>query len=140
MDAVTLPGVAVQHPAPGVTESQAPPFPVAEATVKEIAVPVLETFTICGEGLAPPNVLENVKEPASTKMFVPTTTLTGTVTVPPALLKTSSPTKVPATKPLDGRALVTMPMPTVAGAAPLGMEVVSQLPPSAVLVVTVQFN
>src|ERR1700680_4287598 len=48
--------------------------------------------------------------------------------------------KVPAVKPPPGRVGTDTPTVTSEGAVPLGAEIVSQLPPSEVVLVRVQFN
>ena len=72
IEATTACGVPVQHPAPGVTDNQLPPFPVADVVRKLIAVPVLIILTFCETGLDAPKALLKFKDPASTNRLVPT--------------------------------------------------------------------
>ena len=58
----------------------------------------------------------------------------------PAVWNTIWPLKVPAIKPALGKLAVMIPMVSLVGAVPLGADIVSQLPPSEVLVPAVQFN
>ena len=72
--------------------------------------------------------------------FAPTTTVTGTVTLPPDDWKSSWPLKFPATSPLPGRAEFTTFTVTVDGAVPVFDETASQAPPSAVVGTSVHFS
>src|SRR4249920_1425731 len=64
----------------------------------------------------------------------PTTTVTGTVTLPPDDWNSSWPLKFPATSPLPGSAEFTTFTVTVDGAVPAFTATLSQAPPSDVLV------
>jgi hypothetical protein len=74
------------------------------------------------------------------KILVPTTTLTGIVTLPLEARTTIWPTNVPGVRPPPGRLEGTIPTVTNDGAVPPADEIVSQLAPSEVLFVAVQFN
>ena len=81
------------------TDSQLPPVAVAALKVNWKSVPVLAMVNVCGSGLAPFTGLVKLIAFTWRKTFAPTTTLTGTVTVSPAVRKVSAPTNVPATSP-----------------------------------------
>jgi hypothetical protein len=70
--------------------------------------------------------------------LVPTVTLTGIVTLLAALWNSNCPTKVPAVDPPPGKDAGIIPTVTIEGAVPDVTGRLSQLPPSAVLLVTVQ--
>ena len=96
---------------------------------------------VCGSGLAPPKTF--VKFMGFTwlkRLFVPTTTLTGIVTLPLAAWIIIWPMNVPASKPPPGKLPGTNPTVRNDGALPLVEEMVSQPPPSEVLLVAVQLN
>ena len=103
-------------------------------------VPVLTPVNICGSGLAPLNGLVKLIAFNWAKTVFPTTTLTGTVTLPLADWNTSFPRKVPGVIPFPGRFASTSPMITFEVAVPLTADALSQLPPSTVLVISVQFS
>src|ERR1700684_3138790 len=133
-------GVAQHSPPRLEIVSQLPPFPVYTAELKLKFVPVLATARICGKGFAPPWGMVKLIAFTCAKTLGPTTTLTGMVTSSPVVCSTSCPLKVPAASPLEGRALGLIDTLTVEGAVPLKAEAVNQLPPSAVLVDSVQCN
>ena len=103
-------------------------------------VPVLATFKVCDGGLGPPSGMLKLMGLAGLNTLAPTTTLTGMLTVPPAAWNTTWPMKVPAISPVPGSACAITPTVTFAGAVPFGADTLSQLPPSDVLVETVQFK
>ena len=74
------------------------------------------------------------------KTEVPTVTVTGMVVVSPVVMRSSSPTNVPAIRPPPGNCVTSIPIAGVEGAVPLDAEGLSQLPVSAVLVVMVQLS
>src|ERR1700733_7554203 len=132
---------AVQQSLPaGETCSQAPPVDVAAATEKLKAVPVLAMLRTCGSGFAPANGMVKLIGFTWLKTEAPTVTLTGIVTLLPAAVNTSSPTKVPAVSPPPGKLPGTIATAKVEGATPDVGATPSQLPPSAVLLATVQLK
>lgn len=76
----------LQQPAPwGEICNQAPPVPLTPFAEKLRVEVVLEIVRDCDGGLLPPADIEKLRETgAATKPGSPTTTLTGTVTQPPA--------------------------------------------------------
>src|SRR5580700_2345755 len=134
-------GVAQQSRLFGDTDSQLPPLPLAATGVKPISeLSVASIFRICVSGLAPPNDAVKLRGFTCTKTLLPTVTATGMVTLSPLVLRSSSPTKVPAVAPPPGRADGVMPMETRDGAVPLEAVVVNHVPPLAVLAVRVQLR
>ena len=101
---------------------------------------MLAATSVCGSGLAPFTGLVKLIAFTWRKTLSPTTTVTGTVTLPAADWKISSPAKVPGARPPPGRLGTDTPIETREGVAPLRAEMVSQLPPSAVIPVAVQSN
>ena len=136
--AVTVFGAPVQHPSPGVTESQDPPLAVDEVVRKEMAAPVVGMLTVCGRGLWPPKGMVKLIALTCARTFAPSTKVTGTVTLLPGVRKTSSPTKVPASSPPPGKLARFTEMVTFEGAVPPTLEAVNQLPPSEVVTSRVQ--
>ena len=122
------------------TVSQLPPAAVAALNVNVKSVPVLAIVNVCGSGLAPFTGLVKLIAFTWRKTLSPTTTVTGTVTFSPPVRNTSSPTKVPAINPWPGRFCFVTETLTSEGAVPLWTGTLSQLPPSAVLVSSVQLN
>ena len=94
----------------------------------------------CARGLAPPNAMVKFSGLIWVNTAVPTVTATGMVMLSPDVWNSNWPTYVPADAPPPGRPALAMPIMIVDGAAPLEADALSQLPPSAVLVVRVQFN
>src|ERR1700694_653793 len=94
----------------------------------------------CARGLAPPNAMVKLSGLIWVNMDVPMVTATGMVTLSPDVWNSNWPTKVPADAPPPGRPAVVIRIVTMDGAAPLEADALSQLPPSAVLDVRVQFN
>src|SRR5947199_7120550 len=130
-----------QQPAPvGEIFSQAPPVEVLAEALKLKAVPVLATAIICADGLEPPSVMLKLSAFFWLNTFAPTSTLTGIVTFPVGALKTNSPVKVPDVSPPPGRAAVFTPTVTLDGAFPAVDDVVNQLPPSDVILLSVQLS
>src|SRR6202795_3660214 len=91
-------------------------------------------------GFAPPNAMVKLRGLIWVNTEAPTVTATGMVTLSPDVWNSNWPTKVPADAPPPGKPALAMPIVMVDGAAPLDADAVSQLPPSAVLEATVQFN
>src|ERR1700722_16888133 len=130
-----------QQPLPaGETCSQAPPVAVDEATEKSKFELVLAMVTTCGNGFAPANGMLKLNGFTCSKTGSPTSTTIGTVTLLPVAVKTNSPTNVPEVRPPPGRLAGVIDTAKVVGATPLAGPTFSQLPPSAVLLATVQFS
>src|SRR5206468_1507762 len=70
----------------------------------------------------------------------PTTTLTGILTFPLAAWSKMRPVNVPAVSPDPGRFAFVIETVTTEGAVPEASEVLSQFPPSAVLLLRLQFS
>src|ERR1035437_6226184 len=128
------------HPAPAETVSQSPPLAVSESNRKLGPSPGLVMVKVCGSGSAPLNCLVKLIALTWLKTFGPTTTLTGTVTLLAAAWNRSCPIKVPAVSPPPGNFCGDSVTLTVAGAAPLAAERLSQPPPSEVLLVSVKLS
>ena len=101
---------------------------------------MLAAVIICGNGLITPDGVVKLSAFTCSKAVVPTVTLMGIVTSLPAVSKTSWPVKVPGTWPAPGKFAGTIVTVTVEGAAPVVAEVSSQLPPSDVLLLSVQLK
>src|ERR1700675_1912742 len=97
-------------------------------------------LSTCGKGCDATNGLVKVMGFICVNAAVPTVTVTGMVVLSPAVWKTSCPVKVPATSPPLGRFAAVTEIVAMEGAVPLVGVAVSHAPPSAVLVVTVQFS
>ena len=69
----------------GETDSQAPPFAVAELTVKLKFEPALAIVMICGKGFAPARGMVKLSGFTWLKTWFPTNTTTGTETLPVAV-------------------------------------------------------
>src|SRR6202790_3220878 len=94
----------------------------------------------CARGLAPPNAMVKSSGLICVNTDGPTVTATGMVTLSPEVWNSNWPIKVPFVEPPPGSWALLMLIAMVEGAVPLEGVAVSQLPPSAVLVVKVQFN
>jgi hypothetical protein len=74
----------------GEVWSQLPPVPVATASKAKLrAVPVLAAVKFCEGGFDPPSVILKLNGLTGLKTLVPTTTLTGIVTLLPEAWKTT---------------------------------------------------
>src|SRR5215471_17278234 len=124
------------------TESQFPPVAVKAWTVKLKVMPVLGIIKVCGSGSAPANGFVKLIPLICLNTLAPIVTPTGTVTlsVAPEVWSLIWPMKVPAFAPAPGRFAVTSDTLTFADPVPLVEETLSQFPPSAVLVLKLQFN
>ena len=125
----------------GETLSHAPPFAVTALALKRnVDSSTAEMLITSGRGFDPPNGIVKLMGFICVNAAVPTVTVTGMVVVSPAVWKTSCPVKVPATSPPLGRFAAVIEIVAMEGAVPLVGVAVSHAPPSAVLVVTVQFS
>src|ERR1019366_4301620 len=118
------------QPAPLVTVSQSPPAAVEASNLKLGPSPGLVIVMVCGSGFAPPNTLVKLIALTWLKILLPTTTLTGTVTLPVEDWNRSWPINVPAMSPPFGRFGTDTPIVMTDGAVPLVVETVGQFPPS----------
>ena len=100
MFTVTVNGVVQRLQLPGVeTDSQLPPAPVPVLTVNWMLVAVLVISKVCGTGFVPAVAVAKVRVGRWMKTAGATWTLTGTVTLLPGGLNTSSPVKIPEPAP-----------------------------------------
>ena len=133
-------GATQQSLPTGDTCNQAPPLDVAAATEKLKVEPVLAMLKTCGSGFAPAKGMVKLIGFTWLKTELPTTTLIGMVTLLPVAVNTKSPMKVPGVSPPPGKLAGTIATAKLEGATPAAGARPSQLPPSAVLLATVQFN
>ena len=141
MLAVTTFGVSHKPHEPAVVAvNHDPPVAVEASTRKLKFAPVLATVMVWEVGFEPPNAFVNVKPLNCTNTAVPTVTLTGTVMREPPPETTGCPQNVPAISPWFGNDPAAMLTLTGDGALPLVGVTFSQLPPSEVVAVTVQFS
>src|ERR1039458_5660986 len=128
----------LQHSPPRLEMlSQLPPVPGYTAELKVKLVRGLALLYPPGR-VRPPRGMVKLIGFTWVKTLVPTVTLTGTVTLLPEAVKRSWPTYVPAVEPPPGKDAGVIPTVTIDGAVPTVTGTSSQLPPSAVLAVTVQ--
>src|ERR1700681_3528415 len=122
-------------------ESQLPPLAVATDTLnRNVELSMAATLTTWDNGFAPPNGMVKLSGFNCVKGAAPTVTATGMVVASPLVWKISRPMYTPATAPPPGSWLTVIATETADGAVPLAGVGTSQLPPSAVLAVRVQFS
>src|SRR5262249_15748767 len=123
----------------GVVESQLPPLALTAVALKVSAVLLLDTVIVCGFGSIP-RMLEKLKAGSCTNTGSPTVTTTGMLVLPLELCSRTWPTKWPAITPPPGSLRVLTEMLRLEGAVPFLGEMVSHVPPSAVVLLPVHVS